>query len=381
MIIVAGGSKRTGMISDTDPSITFLYLGRRGALGQFTRELIDAARRVPEYRFDVIVSSDGATTGDLSMSEDDLLAVPTFSRSRPLNAVGDYFRSRRRILDRLRDRRPKAVVTLMPHVWTPLLAPAIKALGIKYLPIIHDARPHPGDKTAWVTRWLRRDARHGDRVVTLSQAVAACLVEDRIADPSQILSLFHPDLAFQSAQRIRQHDPARPLRLLFFGRVMGYKGLSHLLDAVQILRDGGVPLELGLAGSGELGEARATLKALDAEIINRWIDESEVTEILDRYDALACPHIEASQSGVAAAAFGHRMPVVAMPVGGVAEQVIDGKTGVVARQVTARAFADAVKRLALEPGLYDTLSTHLDRHGHDRSMDRFLREILNEIGP
>lgn len=369
------------MISDTDPSITFLYLGRRGALGQFMRELIGAARRVPEYRFDVIVSSDGATTGDLSMSDDDLLAVRTFSRSRPLNALGDYFRSRRRILDRLRDRRPKAVVTLMPHVWTPLLAPAIKALGIKYLPIIHDARPHPGDKTAWVTRWLRRDARHGDRVVTLSQAVAACLVEDRIADPSQILSLFHPDLAFQSAQRIRQHDPARPLRLLFFGRVMGYKGLSHLLDAVQILRDEGVPLELGLAGSGELGDARATLEALDAEIINRWIDESEVTEILDRYDALACPHIEASQSGVAAAAFGHRMPVVAMPVGGVAEQVIDGETGVVARQVTARAFADAVKRLALEPGLYDTLSTQLDRNGHDRSMDRFLREILNEIGP
>jgi glycosyltransferase involved in cell wall biosynthesis len=128
-----------------------------------------------------------------------------------------------------------------------------------------------------------------------------------------------------------------------------------------------------------LGAERARLEALGAEIVNRWIEELEVTEILDRYDAVACPYVEASQSGVAAAAFGHRMPVIAMPIGGLAEQVIAGKTGVLARRVTTSALADATRRLAVEPGLYDALSRQLDKNAGERSMDRFLREILEEI--
>lgn len=366
-------------ISATRPSVSFLYLGRRGALGQFTRELIAAAEEIPDYDFGAIVSSDSAFTSELEASGGDLLTVPTFSRNRPLNFVGDYARARRLILEHLKVRRPKAVITLMPHVWTPLLAPAIKALGIKYIPIVHDAQPHPGDWTAWVTRWLLQDAKQGDTVVTLSRAVAERLVEDEVVKRAQVLPLFHPDLAFQSRQAVRGRESGKPLRLLFFGRVMAYKGLSHLLDAVEQLRRHDVVIELGLAGSGDLGAQQSRLEALGAEIINRWIDEREVTEILDRYDAMACPHVEASQSGVVAAAFGHRMPVVAMPIGGVAEQVVDGKSGVLAGSVTSTAFAEAIQRLALEPGLYDTLSRHLAENAAERSMDRFLRELLREI--
>lgn len=365
--------------SASEPSVTFLYLGRRGALGQFTRELIAAADAIPDYAFDTIVSSDSTFTSELEASGADLLTVPTFSRSRPFNVVRDYARARRLILERLRARRPKAVIALMPHVWTPLLAPAIKALGIKYVPIIHDAQPHPGDWTAWVTRWLLRDAKQGDVVVTLSRAVAERLVEDNVTKHDRILQLFHPDLAFQSGQAAKTRRHGKPLRLLFFGRVMAYKGLSHLLDAVETLRQQNVPIELGLAGSGDLGAERDRLEALGAEIVNRWIDEREVTEILDQYDAMACPHVEASQSGVVAAAFGHRMPVVAMPTGGIAEQVVDSKTGVLASSATSAAFAEAIKRLAVEPGLYDALSRQLAQNAADRSMDRFLGEILRAI--
>jgi glycosyltransferase involved in cell wall biosynthesis len=360
------------------PSLTFLYLGRRGALGQFTRELMQAAARVPDWKFDFIVSADSDLAGELDGSQVGLLSVPTFSRASPLSVLKNYVSARRVILQRLEQTRPRAVVTLMPHVWTPLLAPAIKKLGIKYAPIIHDAHPHPGDKTAWLTRWLRRDCRHADLVITLSRAVAEGLKEQRLADQGKILPLFHPDLVFQSNGQPRVRDPQQPLRLIFFGRVMAYKGLAHLIEAVAMLRQEGVNLELGLAGSGDLSNSRAQLEGLGAEIINRWIDEREVTAILDRYDAVACPHVEASQSGVAAAALGHCMPVVAMPIGGITEQVIDSETGVLAKRVTTRAFADAAHRLAVEPDLYDRISAHQSETAGDRSMSRFLQEILAE---
>ena len=121
-----------------------------------------------------------------------------------------------------------------------------------------------------------------------------------------------------------------------------------------------------------IADARSGL--LDAIVVHKFDRLAR-----DRYDAVACPHVEASQSGVAAAAFGHRMPVVAMPIGGVAEQVIDGKTGVLARRVSSTALADAIKRLALEPGLYDALSRQLSENAGGRSMDRFVRDILQEI--
>jgi glycosyltransferase involved in cell wall biosynthesis len=70
------------------------------------------------------------------------------------------------------------------------------------------------------------------------------------------------------------------------------------------------------------------------------------------------------------------MPVVATPVGGLVEQVVPGQTGVLARDVTPRAIADAIHQLVALPGLYDRISSHLARTYDDRSMDRFLSELL-----
>ncbi len=73
------------------------------------------------------------------------------------------------------------------------------------------------------------------------------------------------------------------------------------------------------------------------------------------------------------------MPVVAMPVGGIAEQVVDGKTGVLARRVSAQAFADAIRRLIVDGRTYASISQHLHESAPDRSMGRFLSEITKEV--
>ena len=93
-------------------------------------------------------------------------------------------------------------------------------------------------------------------------------------------------------------------------------------------------IDLGVAGSGDIADVRMRLVALGAEVINRWLDDEEIAPLLARYDAMALPYIEASQSGVAAAAFASCMPVIAMPCGGLAEQVVENKTGVIAPDMT-----------------------------------------------
>ena len=126
-------------------------------------------------------------------------------------------------------------------------------------------------------------------------------------------------------------------------------------------------------GSGHIrSETRDLLHRLGAEVENRWIPNERITSILDRYDSVVCAHLEASQSGVAATAFGHAMPVVALPTGGIVEQVKDRETGILASRVTAEALAYAIAQLANTPGLYDSISRNLAHTAHQRSMSNFL---------
>jgi glycosyltransferase involved in cell wall biosynthesis len=356
-------------------SIAFVSLGRRGALCRLTIELARAAIEGETINSAYFVSSGNELIERFRREPVNLYECKTFAGMNPLAMVRNFARMRRQLLDYVRAERPLAVVTLMPHVWTPLLAPAVRRLGALYATVIHDGAAHPGDPTGLVSGWLRRDGIGADLVVTLSQAVAQLLLTDGRIERERILRLFHPDLAFNGPPAARR-QPRGPLRVLFLGRIMPYKGLPVLVDAVEMLRRAGVAVELGVVGSGDLGALRPRLEELGAEVINRWVADDEIGPILARYDAMACSHVEASQSGPAAAAFGSAMPVVGMPVGGIAEQVVDGATGVLARRASAPAFAEAVHRLIAEPQLYERISRHLAATAEARSMRRFLAELV-----
>jgi glycosyltransferase involved in cell wall biosynthesis len=226
---------------------------------------------------------------------------------------------------------------------------------------------------------LHREARAADFVITLSRHVAGQLRDRGLVPTERTAQLFLPDLSYGTRNAVRTRPDRCPLKLLFFGRILKYKGLSLLLDALEMLRAEGIAIELGVVGAGDLGAERARLEALGAEIINRWIADDEIGSLLARYEAMVLPHIECSQSAVAATAFGSGMPVVGMPVGGIAEQIIDGRTGVLAQQVTARSLADAVRKLATDAGLYRAISSHLQATSERRSMHRFLGAVLHEI--
>ena len=361
------------------PLVAFIYLGRRGALGQFTLQLAQAAAQLDDYNFDFIISSNNELADDFEKQGLAVTKIDTFDRATPFSLMVSFPAARRALLEKFSKRPPIAAVTLMPHVWSPLLAPSIKKLGTKYLTVIHDAVPHPGDVTAWTTRWLTSDARHADLVVTLSRSVAERIIDKRLVEPGSVFPLFHPDLLYEENPTSRELPESRAMRILFFGRIMAYKGLPLLIDAIEMLKNRCVPIELGLAGSGDLGPERERLEKLGADVVNRWIGDNEISGILRGYDAMACSHIEASQSGVACAAFGSAMPVVAMPVGGIAEQVVEGKTGVLARRITPSAFAEATHRLATVPDLFESISRSLDETSKERSTHRFLRELVSEI--
>lgn len=356
--------------------VLFLYLGRRGVIGQLAQELAHALVRPEQNDIFFALSNQNEVIGEFAWLGTALLRLDTFERAFSIAHPLNFWRSRQRLLQFIRRNRISHVVTLMPHIWTPLLLKSIRAQGVHYTTIIHDAVSHPGDPTAAVTPWLRREASLADDVVALSNVVARVLIKHGHAPAERTRSMFLPDLGYGATPAPRRLASDRPFSLLFLGRILAYKGLPILVDAVERLRKDGLDIRLGVAGSGDLADLRPRLDALGAETLNRWLGDAELAPLLARYDAVALPYIEASQSGVAAVAFANCMPIIATPSGGLEDQVVEGRTGILAEAVSGEAFAAAIKRMVTTPHLYDEISESLFNDAQQRSVQAFAADLL-----
>jgi glycosyltransferase involved in cell wall biosynthesis len=354
----------------------FAVWGRRGALSQFSLDLAHAAVGRNDMRCTVSISRQNEQFDQFGFLHNDLHVVDTFERSyQVFLRYRNLQRLRSRLVERFERDGTQAIVSLMPHLWSPVVAPAIHQAGVRHLVIVHEADPHPGDRYALLNGWLLREATLADHVVALSESVANRLVAAHGIPEGKISVLFHPDMSYGDGPRPAT-DHAGPLRVLFLGRILPYKGLQVFADAMARLQREGIPVKAGVFGEGQIDPATAaTLSSVGAEVDNRWIRPDEFSGILARYDVVAASHIQASQSGVVAAALGAGMPVVATPVGGLVEQIADGVTGILADAPTASAFANAVRRVARNHGLLARLRRGVVARREERSMARFLERI------
>lgn len=356
-----------------------LYWGRRG----FSRFVLDLARQAGEEDVSTALVS-VSRTNELfaefeTLPRTNLIAVDTFSGS--IGAATEAWRIpslRGDFVATLKTLGVTHVIDLMPHIWMSCVRSAIQRAGIKYICVAHDAEVHPGDFRTLAAKWaIDQSLASADHVVTLSRSVADELLAARTVPRDRLSILFHPDLKLTPAASPVPRARHMPPRLLFLGRIMPYKGLSLFVETVEKLRDAGLEISCGVYGEGAMNDYAARLAACGAEIVNRWLSEDEMAEVLSRYDVLIASHTEASQSGVVAAALGAGLPAVVTPVGGLVEQIRDGETGIVADAVSAEALVRAVRRLLLSPGLYEHFCQNILASAANRSIARFYRSLLH----
>ena len=357
------------------------YWGRYGALPQLTLELAGACRRGGcGSETTISISTSNELFDKYATFGETIFPVDTYSSAFSAANIATFFKLRRRLTDRWIADGTRGFVTLMPHFWSPLMAPLLRQTDIRHTVVVHDADPHQGDRTAIINKWLLREAKSADQVVTLTSAVAERLVGLNIVPERKISVLFHPDLTFPVFEKRRRE---RSLRVLFFGRILPYKGLGQFVTAMELLRSADIPVKVGVFGAGEMGPETKRLSRLNAEVVNQWIDPAHIAGILGRYDVMVVSHISASQSGVIAAAHGAGLPVVATPVGGLSEQIVPEVTGILSRDTTAEAIAAALKRFVDDPTLLPRIEQGISTTRQKRSIDRFfsaLRDVaLNGV--
>lgn len=322
--------------------------GKRGAGPRFAAELAAGFRGVPDVQVLLSLSAQ-AELLTVPDAPDCDLPVPTYRGAAGLlRRVLTAPVMIHRLAAWLRRQQVDVAICAMPAPLDLVMAAALRRARIPYAVIVHDAELHPGDIFALQVPLQRRLMAGAAGLLALTRHVADRLQALRLVRGRPLSLAWLPPFRFGPAPPPLAHGGA--LRLLSFGRLLPYKGLDLLADALTQL--GARPdLEVRVVGSGPESPALTRLRALPrVHVENRWVPEAALAELLAWSDALVLPYREASQSGIAAAAIAAGRWVVATRVGGLAEQLADAPMAVLCEPTTDGLAAALLKLLSGEAG-------------------------------
>lgn len=312
---------------------------------------------------------------------------------RPLQTDAEYLLdplnplSWRRTWRRIGAWQPDLVVMFW---WVPFWAPAWSWLARaskrlrpapRLIYICHNVLPHEAGRLD--RQALRAALSPADGLLAHAESQAAEL--RRLLPGKPVVVSPMPTFAGVGADAalLPMQPPAdRPL-LLFCGFVRPYKGLDILLEALpQVLAR--QPVHLLIAGEFWDGEAdyrrQISRLQLDAHVTidNRYIPDEELSAYLQAASVVVLPYRSATQSAVLQLAFGHGRPVITTDVGGLAEAVEDGRTGLVVPPEDVEALAGAILHYVeadLQPAFEENIALARGRFAWGRLVEALVQEL------
>lgn len=174
--------------------------------------------------------------------------------------------------------------------------------------------------------------------------------------------------------------------LLFFGYVRKYKGLNVLLGAMPEILKKNSKAKLLIVGEfydspDKYYEQINNLGIKDSvKVVQRFVPNEEVGLYYSIADLVILPYLSATQSGVLNIAYGFGKPVIVTDVGGLSEDVIDGKTGYVIKPGNEDEIINAVNRFFEDRSNVD-YETNINKKLDDNLFNKFpelTEQILKE---
>jgi glycosyltransferase involved in cell wall biosynthesis len=333
------------LANSTRRKVLIWHWGRRGGGVRYTYELVRELKNRPELELHLSLSRQG----DIFVEIEDLglpgYHIDTYSSvPSALLALLRLPIIRYRFWQYIRKHHISVVVCTMSHLWN---VPVLwrRPQGVAYVFVLHDPKPHAGDDFA-IRKWLL-DAEIGssDGIIALTQYTQKTVTANNGFPNERVWIIPLGTFPYAEAGSAVPAQTGRKVQLLFFGRLLPYKGLDILLDAYRIMKHEGKDVGLRIIGPGDIEPYRAQIAELeDVFVDNRWIPEENVGEVFEGVDIVVAPYRGASQSGVLATSGAAGIPAVVTPVGGLAEQVLHEETGLVAADSTPAALAAALSR-------------------------------------
>lgn len=152
----------------------------------------------------------------------------------------------------------------------------------------------------------------------------------------------------------------KPNNILFFGRISKYKGVEYLCQAMNIVLKQIPDATLTIAGGGDFYfDITGYINNPNIEFRNRFIGVRELSDLISSCTVVACPYTDATQSGVVMTAYSKNKPIVATSVGGLAEQIANGKTGLLVPPRNPNELAKALIKILSNKNLQKEMEENI----------------------
>lgn len=224
---------------------------------------------------------------------------------------------------------------------------------------------HGREKTKELLRSLLNKAALFDPFLWAAYA-RATLILTKTEDTRQALpwpfrrrAIVYPEIGIDAPAGIQPtvRQPGEPLRVLFAGRLLGWKGAHLAIRAVAQAVAQGVPVEFTLLGKGPFEpELRKLAAELGVQDSIRWVSQMPQQELFALYRTMHCflfPSLHDSSGNVVLEAQANGLPVICLDLGGPATLVTHETAIVVATRNQDEAgvvqgLASAIRKLAAD---------------------------------
>lgn len=196
-----------------------------------------------------------------------------------------------------------------------------------------------------------------DRVIALCEWTTKLLALNNVSETK--IRMVRHGINYES---LVVHDvlPSPPLRLAFLGRLDPTKGVPLLIEALALMPDAAIQLDLYTLVQGELHpKMQALMDQAKQEQRIRFcnpLPPEKVVQTLRQYHALLVPSVTFETGPlVVLEAFAAGSPVIGSNFGGIAEWVVHEQNGLLVSPSSPAAWRDTLSRLIHEPKLLPTL--------------------------
>lgn len=145
--------------------------------------------------------------------------------------------------------------------------------------------------------------------------------------PFRRRAIVYPEIGIDAPANVQPsaRQPGEPLRVLFAGRLLGWKGAHLAIRAVAQAAAQGVPIEFTLLGKGPFEpELRKLAAQMGAQNSIRWVSQMPQQELFALYRSMHCflfPSLHDSSGNVVLEAQANGLPVICLDLGGPATLV------------------------------------------------------------
>ena len=244
-----------------------------------------------------------------------------------MRSIKMIFGLKRYLLKKFHNEKFDVILNPMHHLWSTFVCNCFS--GARVITVCHDPISHEGENGI-ETHLTKKLMKMSDDIIVLSRKFIPIIKNKYNLDEEHIFYMEHGLLETYRNCAQYNEDPVYKdgnWNFLFFGRIEEYKGVNILIEAFNKLSHDRNDVYLYILGKGDIkypyeSESRIILR-------NGYIPDEEIAQYFDNDRVIVVlPYISASQSGVVAIAADFMNVVIASDVGGLSEQLMDGKVGI-----------------------------------------------------